>query len=61
MLGEGGVPQLGRVVVMLELLVQRSGTFLPKHSHHLHQGAVAGRFGDAQMEQAIGIERLLAR
>ena len=51
-------PQLRRIVVMLELLVQRSRTLLPQHLDHLHQCPVAGCLGDAQMEQTIGPERL---
>ena len=60
-LGHRGCPQRRRVVVMLELLVERPGALLPQHLDHRHQRAVAGRLGDAQVEQPVAGQRLLAR
>ena len=59
-LGHRRRPQLRRVVVVLQLLVQRARS---RSSHSIfttaHQRAVAGRLGDAQVEQPVAGERLL--
>ncbi len=51
-------PQRRRVVVMLELLVERAGALLPQHLDDGDQRAVAGSLGDPQMKQPIAAERL---
>ena len=58
MLGKRRLPQLRRVVMMLELLVKRTGALLPQHLHDGDQRSVAGGLRDAQMEQTILSERL---
>src|SRR5215831_6097841 len=56
-LGERGLPQPRRVVMMLELLVQGPAPLLPEHSDDVNERAIAGRLRDAQMKQAIGVDR----
>ena len=46
--------------MMLQLLVERPDPLVPEHLDDVHQRAVAGRLGDAHVEQAVAVERLLA-
>src|SRR6516165_11267617 len=59
-LGDRALPELRRVVVVLELLEQRPHTLFPQHLEHVDKRAVPGRLGDPQMKGAVARERLLA-
>ena len=58
-LGHRGAPQRRRIVVVLELLVERPGALLPQHLDHGDQRAVAGGLGDAHVEEPVAGERLV--
>src|SRR6185436_19248999 len=59
-LGHRGGPQLRRIVVVLELLVERAGALVPQHLDDLHERAVAGGLRDAHVEHPVAAERLPA-
>src|SRR5438552_11696130 len=57
MLGKRRIPQLLRVIMVLELLIQWAGPLFPEHLYDLNQRAVARAFRDAQMKQAVRVHR----
>src|SRR5512143_1362014 len=58
MLGHRRGPQRRRIVMVLELRVERTGALLPQHLDDGDQRAVPRRFGDAQVEEPVAGERL---
>ena len=58
-LGHRRGPQRRRIVVVLELLVQRPGALVPQHLDDRDQRAVPRRLGDADVEQLVAGQRLL--
>ena len=58
-LGHRGLPQRGRIVMVLELLIQGPGPLVPQHLDDRHQRAISRRFGDAQVEEPVAVERMM--
>jgi hypothetical protein len=61
MLGHRRDPQRRRIVVVLELLVQRPGALLPQHLDHGDKRTVSRRLGDANVKELVARERLRVR
>ena len=59
MFGHRAVPQLWRIVVVLELLVERTRSILPQHVDDRHECAIAGCLCDPEVEHPVTAEWLL--
>src|SRR5690242_13287396 len=57
-LADRRAPKSRRIVVILEPLEELAAALVPQKPDHVHERGVPGRLGDAQVELAIGGQRL---